>query len=127
MTPLLIINTVNLFQQRYRTLPTMSSESIRNESASEPPQAPVSQTGPPQLPGEQAWAPVTETPLSESDLEERNRYHHFHREWVVRTYGVQAVSLPPQEFFQDPTYPPYLRNIGISLLGMYIQKLIINF
>lgn len=55
-----------------------------------------------------------------SDLEERNRYHYFHREWVVRTYGSQATNLPPQHFFQDPTSLPYLRNAGMTVLGMYI-------
>lgn len=101
----------------------MPSESIRNESPAQTPQPPVPQTEAVPVLEEQRWNPVAQM----SDSEERNRYHHFHCEWAVRTYGVQAVSLPPQHFFQDPTYPPYLRNIGMTVLGMYINRIIIKF
>jgi len=104
----------------------MSSESMQNQPPSQTcgftvPQ-PVSQPSVDQ----QWWNPQTRGQLT--DPEEQSRYHLFHREWVARTYGVEAVSLPPQEFFQDSTYPPYLWNIGITILGMYINlKKIIKF
>jgi len=101
----------------------MSSQLIRNESSSQTPQSTVSQTEPMPVPEEPRGNPVARV----SDSEGENRYHNFHREWVARTYASQAVSLPPQQFFQDPTYPTYLRNIGITVHGMYIKKKIIKF
>ena len=95
----------------------MSSESSRNESSSQTPQPPVLQNRPLPVSEQQRWNPVARM----TDLEEQNHYHQLHQDWVGRTYSVQAVSLPPQHFFQDPAYPPYLRNIGITVLGMYIN------
>ena len=98
----------------------MASESSQriSKSTSQNSQSHDNQTEPQAASEEVGWSPE---PIPQfSDLEERNRYHHFHREWVVRTYGGQATNLPPQHFFQDPTYPPYLRNAGMTVLGMYI-------
>ncbi|KAG0136902.1 hypothetical protein HOY82DRAFT_535986 [Tuber indicum] len=94
----------------------MSEESITNESSSQVPQSPVTQRRPLSLlPQEQqGWNPQPIPQLS--DLEELNRYHNFHREWVAQNYGIEAISLPPQHFLVDPTYPPYLRSIGMTIL-----------
>jgi len=117
-----IVHTEILFQ----TYLVMSSESMQNQPPSQTSGFAVSQpVSQPSL-DQQRWNPQTIGQLT--DPEEQNRYHHFYREWVARTYGVEVVSLPPQQFFQDPTYPPYLRNIGITILGMYINlKKIIKF
>ncbi|PUU79272.1 hypothetical protein B9Z19DRAFT_1064390 [Tuber borchii] len=92
----------------------MSSESRINESSTQNSQLQENQTAPLAASEQVGWNP---DPIPQvADSEEQNRFHHFHREWVARTYGVQAISLPPQHFFQDPTYPSYLRNTGLTLL-----------
>ncbi|PUU84216.1 hypothetical protein B9Z19DRAFT_1060326 [Tuber borchii] len=91
----------------------MSFESRINESSTQNSQQQENQTAPLAASEQVGWNP---DPLPQlADSEEQNRFHHFHREWVARTYGVQATSLPPQHFFQDPTYPSYLRNTGLTL------------
>ncbi|PWW80842.1 hypothetical protein C7212DRAFT_340965 [Tuber magnatum] len=99
----------------------MSSESTRNQSTSQIPRFPAPLTGPLPIPEQARWNPQPAGQLS--DAEEGNRYHHFHHEWVARAYALPALSLPPQHFFQDPMYPPYLRNIGITILVTYMQHI----
>lgn len=109
-----------IFGSGLQTSAAMSSELRQNESSSQTPPVRENQSGPQHQSEPMRGDRPQILPLSDS--EERNRYHHFHREWVARTYGVQAINLPPQHFFQDPTYPPYLRNVGMSVLGMYIEN-----
>ena len=120
--PSLIVYTMILFQTRMN----MSSESMVNQPASEALEPSVPQTAPLVSPEQPRWNPKPAGQMP--DPEEWNRYHHFHQKWVAKTYGVKAVCLPPQHFFQDPTYPLYLRNLGTTILGMYINlKYIIKF
>ena len=120
--PSLIVHTVILFQ----TCMNMSSKSMPNQPASQASEPAVPQTAPLVSPEQPRWNPE---PVGQmADSEEWNRYHHFHWEWMARTYSAEAVHLPPQHFFQDPTYPSYLLNLGTTILGMYINlKYIIKF
>ena len=79
------------FKQIIQKNHIMSSELSRNESSSQTPQPPVLQNRSLPMSEQQRWNLAARM----TNMEEQNYYLQLYQEWVVRIYGVQAVSLPP--------------------------------
>lgn len=65
-----------------------------------------------QVPEHISWNPRSAAGPIRQEVENRNNYHHHHSQWVIQTYGVQEPAFPPQRFFNNPSYPSYLLEIG---------------